>query len=101
MKTTIDGKTPVYYGGAINKNNKKTAHALVRLTERYQVVGVFDHQYAGQEVGLALDRKINSIPIYKDLEEALSKPRAENRPAFEELTYGADKLVGLLKSYIK
>ena len=55
MKTTIDGKALVYADGAFNTPNGKTAHGLVRFTERYTVVGVIDHKYAGQDAGMVLD----------------------------------------------
>ena len=81
MKKTIDGKALVYCDGAFNTPNGKTAHGLVRFTERYEVVGVLDHKYSGQDAGLVLDGKNNGIPIYKDMTEALSKLGAENKPA--------------------
>lgn len=81
MKTTIDGKALVFCDGAFNTPEGKTAHGLVRFTERYEVVGVLDHKYAGQDAGLVLDGKKNDIPIYKDLAEALSKLGAENKPS--------------------
>lgn len=80
MKTTIDGKALVYCDGAFNTPSGKTAHGLVRFTERYEVVGILDHQYAGKDAGLVLDGKNNGIPIYKDLREALSKLGADNKP---------------------
>ena len=42
MKISIDGKALVYSDGAFNTPNGKTAHGLVRFTERYEVVGVSD-----------------------------------------------------------
>ena len=80
MKITIDGKALVYCDGAFNTPEGKTAHGLVRFTERYEVVGVIDHKYAGQDAGLVLDGKKNGIPIYKDLKEALWKLGTENEP---------------------
>ncbi len=50
-------KPLVYADGAFNTPNGKTAHGLVRFTERYEVVGVLDHKYAGQDAGLVLDGK--------------------------------------------
>ena len=47
MKETIDGKAIVYCDGAFNTPNGKTAHGLVRSTDRYEVVGVIDHRHAG------------------------------------------------------
>lgn len=80
MKKTIDGKALVYADGAFNTPNGKTAHGLVRFTNRYEVVGVLDHKYAGKDAGLVLDGKKNNIPIFKDLNEALSKLSASDKP---------------------
>lgn len=71
MKKSIDGKALVYCEGAFNTPNGKTAHGLVRFTERYEIVGVLDSKYAGQDAGEALDRKPYGIPIFKDLDAAI------------------------------
>lgn len=73
MKKSIDGKALVYCEGAFNTPNGKTAHGLVRFTERYEIVGVLDSKYAGQDAGEVLDRKPNEIPIFKDLVSAIAK----------------------------
>lgn len=73
MKETIDEKALVYADGAFNTPNGKTAHGLVRFTERYEVVGVIDHTYAGQDAGMVLDQKNYNIPVFKSFEEALSQ----------------------------
>lgn len=80
MKKTIDGKALVYADAAFNTPNGKTAHGLVRFTERYEVVGVIDHKYAGQDAGLVLDDRKNNIPIFKNLKEALSKLSTSDKP---------------------
>ncbi len=80
MKKTIDGKALIYADGGFNTPNGKTAHGLVRFTERYEVVGVLDHKYAGKDAGLVLDGKKNDIPIFKNLKEALSKLPASDKP---------------------
>ena len=80
MKITIDGKALVYADGAFNTPNGKTAHGLVRFTERYTVVGVIDHKYAGQDAGMVLDNRMYNIPIFKDLNEGLAKLGKKNKP---------------------
>jgi len=80
MNTTIDGKALVYCDGAFNTPNGKTAHGLVRFTERYEVSGVIDRKYAGQDAGMVLDGKNYGIPILKDLKTALKQAGLENRP---------------------
>ncbi|MBT8237811.1 MAG: DUF1611 domain-containing protein [Croceitalea sp.] len=67
---TIDGKALVYCQNAFNTPNGKTAHGLVRFTERYEVIGVIDSNYAGQDAGKVLDDKDNGIPIFKDFDSA-------------------------------
>jgi uncharacterized NAD-dependent epimerase/dehydratase family protein len=75
----IDGKALVYCEGAFNSPNGKTAHGLVRFTERYQVVGVLDHTYAGKDAGMVLDGKPNAIPIFSTIEEATGTLSAKNQ----------------------
>lgn len=70
MKKNFDGKALVYCDGAFNTPNGKTAHGLVRFTDRYEVVGVIDNTYAGQDAGEVLDGKPNGIPIFSDFDSA-------------------------------
>jgi len=67
----MDGVALVYCEGAFNTTNGKTAHGLVRFTNRYKVAGVIDSRYSGQDAGLALDQKINGIPIFSDIAKAM------------------------------
>jgi uncharacterized NAD-dependent epimerase/dehydratase family protein len=80
MNRTIDGKALIYCDGAFNTPNGKTAHGLVRFTERYEVTGVIDRKYAGQDAGMVLDGKNYGIPVFKDLKTALDQAGLENRP---------------------
>ena len=80
MKKTIDGKALVYADGAFNTPNGKTAHGLVRFTERYEIVGVIDHRYATQDAGMVLDNKNYNIPMFKDFDEAIQKLGDNNKP---------------------
>ncbi len=86
MKISIDGKAIVYCDGAYNTPNGKTAHGLVRFTERYEVVGVIDKTYEGQDAGLVLDGRKNDIPIFKNFEDAMLKLGENNKP--ESLVIG-------------
>jgi uncharacterized NAD-dependent epimerase/dehydratase family protein len=80
MKNTIDGKALVYADGAFNTPNGKTAHGLVRFTERYKVVGVIDHTYPGQDAGMVLDNRPYNIPIFDSFMEAMHKLGPEEKP---------------------
>ncbi len=80
MKTTIDGKALVYADCAFNTPNGKTAHGLVRFTERYEIVGIIDHVYAGCDAGEVLDNKNYDIPIFESFAAAMSGLSKEKRP---------------------
>jgi uncharacterized NAD-dependent epimerase/dehydratase family protein len=80
MKQTIDGNAIVFCDGAFNTPNGKTAHGLVRFTERYNVLGVIDNRYAGKDARFVLDGKNTGIPIFKDLKEALTELSSNNKP---------------------
>jgi uncharacterized NAD-dependent epimerase/dehydratase family protein len=80
MKKSIDGIALVYADGAFNTPNGKTAHGLVRFTERYDVAGVIDARYAGQDAGMVLDNRPYQIPVFSSLEEALQQLPADRKP---------------------
>ena len=71
-KKPIDGGALVYCEGAFTTTNGKTAHGLVRFTERYQVRGVIDSTHAGKDAGEVLDGRKNGIPLLGDIAEARS-----------------------------
>ncbi len=70
-KRIIDGSALVYCEGAFNTPNGKTAHGLVRFTERYKVLGVIDSRYAGLDAGEVLDGKPAKILIFDSLGSAI------------------------------
>jgi uncharacterized NAD-dependent epimerase/dehydratase family protein len=81
MKEFPEGNAIVYCEGAFNTTNGKTAHGLVRFTNRYRVIAVIDSRYAGQDAGQALDGRANQIPVYKSLQEAVKKSEVSKFPA--------------------
>lgn len=72
-KKSIDGAALVYCEGAFNTPEGKTAHGLVRFTERYEVKGVIDSRYAGKDAAEVLDGKPTGIPVYASFKEAFAK----------------------------
>jgi uncharacterized NAD-dependent epimerase/dehydratase family protein len=68
-----NGKYPalVYCQGALNTPNGKTAHGLIRFTHRYTVTGVIDSGYANRDAGEVIDGRMNQIPVFGTLGEAL------------------------------
>jgi uncharacterized NAD-dependent epimerase/dehydratase family protein len=61
----------VYCDEAFNTPNGKTAHGLVRFTERYNVIAVIDKIHAGSDALMVLDGKQGDIPVVKTLEKGI------------------------------
>ena len=47
----------VITGGYLDSSNAKTAHGLIRGTDRFKIVGFIDHKSAGKDAGEVLDGK--------------------------------------------
>jgi uncharacterized NAD-dependent epimerase/dehydratase family protein len=83
MKTQdhrIDGNALVYSEGVFNTTYGKTAHGLVRFTERYQISGVIDSSCAGGDAGEILDGIQNGMPVYGDIKGAVSTLNEQGTP---------------------
>lgn len=76
MTVWPEGNAIVYCEGAFNTPNGKTAHGLVRFTERYRVLCVVDSRFAGRDAGEVLDGKAAGIPIYASIPEAMARTGA-------------------------
>ena len=64
-------KAIVLSNGLLTHSDAKTAHGLIRGSERFDVVAVIDHLSAGQDAGEVLDGKHRNIPVYASVAEAL------------------------------
>ncbi len=62
----------VITGGYLDTNSAKTAHGLIRGTERFNVMGIIDHKFAGRDAGEVLDKKPRNIPVYGSIAEAIN-----------------------------
>lgn len=67
-----DGNAVVYCEGAFGTTNGKTAHGLVRRTDRYRVCSLIDSRHAGSDAGEVLDGAPTGIPVVRDLDAALA-----------------------------
>ncbi len=81
MQANIDGNAIIYCEGAYNTPNGKTAHGLVRFTNRYRVLSVIDSRYNGQDAGQVLDGTKTGIPLAASLEGALENARTRSLEA--------------------
>lgn len=61
----------VITGGYLDTSNAKTAHGLIRGTDRFNIVGIIDHKHPGKDAGEILDRKSRNIPVFASIADAL------------------------------
>src|SRR5688572_4153421 len=59
-------------GGFLDVVSAKTAHGLIRGTDRFSVVGVIDHKHPGKDAGEVLDGTNRNIPIYATIRDFLT-----------------------------
>lgn len=74
-----EGNAVVWCDGAFNTTYGKTAHGLVRRSERYRVLGIIDAAWAGRDAGDVLDGRPCGIPVTGSLESALALRGADGR----------------------
>ena len=72
MTAPRDGNAIVYCEGAFGTTNGKTAHGLVRRSERYRLLSVVDSRCAGRDAGDLLDNRPTGVPVLADLEAAMA-----------------------------
>jgi uncharacterized NAD-dependent epimerase/dehydratase family protein len=76
----VDGTAIVLCNGSYGTINGKTAHGLVRGTDRYRILAVVDPPAAGRDAGEVLDGIHRGIPVVASIGEALGRLPA--RPDF-------------------
>lgn len=75
----ISGKAVIITGGLLNTNNAKTAHGLLRISNRFEIIGVIDKNSAGEDAGIVIDGKSSGIPVVASLKDFVSQ---YEKPAF-------------------
>lgn len=74
MNNTTDNKALIITQGYLNTFEAKTAHGLIRGTDRFTIKGIIDGpETAGLDAGEVLDGKPRNIPIFANLTEALAQ----------------------------
>lgn len=71
MKKPYNGNAIIYCEGAFNTPNGKTAHGLLRYSQRYKILSVIDSRYAKKDSGIVLDGQKNNIPVFGSLTESI------------------------------
>jgi uncharacterized NAD-dependent epimerase/dehydratase family protein len=75
----MDGTAVVVTNGHLADMYGKTAHGLIRGSERFKLLAVIDTEYAGRDAGEILDGKPRNIPVYASIEAMLAavKPKPD------------------------
>ncbi len=71
MTDVTKPKAIVLTDGMLHETDAKTAHGLIRGTERYEIVAVIDSKHAGNDAGVILDGIHRNIPVVASVEEAV------------------------------
>lgn len=61
----------VITGGYLASSNAKTAHGLIRGTDRFEILAFIDDKTAGRDAGEVLDGKNRNLPIYATISDFL------------------------------
>lgn len=62
--------------GMLADSSAKTAHGLIRGSDRFHILGIIDDRHAGKDAGAVIDGRSRNIPVWASLEEALQKSPA-------------------------
>lgn len=91
-------------GGFLDTISAKTAHGLIRGTERFNVLGVIDHKYPGRDAGEVLDGRKKDIPIYASISDFIAQGQKAKYCIVGVATKGGvipDSLKSLLKEALE
>lgn len=65
--------------GYLDSESGKTAHGLIRGTERFRILAIIDDRHAGKDAGEVLDGKKRNIPVFASLSEFAKHSREKAR----------------------
>jgi len=76
----VNGTAIVLTNGGLKERHAKTAHGLLRGSQRFTLMGIIDPEYAGKNTGDIFPELETHIPIFKAVSEAVEK--LPQKPAF-------------------
>jgi uncharacterized NAD-dependent epimerase/dehydratase family protein len=88
--------------GLLTSTDAKTAHGLIRGTERFTIIGVVDCEAtAGKDAGELLDGKNRNIPVFANFETAIAQLSNANYLVIGVATVGGRLPGNMLEVVIK
>ncbi|NNV55673.1 DUF1611 domain-containing protein [Limnovirga soli] len=97
-------KAIVLTDGILHESDAKTAHGLIRATDRYTIAAVIDERHAGKDAGEVLDGIHRNIPIYASVQEALAQINDISYAIIGIATVGGilpDRFIPIIETCIK
>jgi uncharacterized NAD-dependent epimerase/dehydratase family protein len=92
----------VLTNGLLTSTDAKTAHGLIRGTERFTIIGVVDCEAtAGKDAGELLDGKNRNIPVFADFETSIKQLPQANYLIIGVATVGGRLPGNMLEVVIK
>lgn len=75
----LRGTACIITGGLLDTHHAKTAHGLIRESERFSIKGVIDAKLAGRDAGEFVDNTPRNIPIYSSVDSLI---RHQEKPQY-------------------
>jgi uncharacterized NAD-dependent epimerase/dehydratase family protein len=97
----MDENAIILTDGLLNQFPAKTAHGLIRGTERFNIIGVIDAVSAGKDAGEVVDGKRREIPVYADLADFLENGSETAQYCLVGIAPKGGKLPASMKQTIK
>jgi uncharacterized NAD-dependent epimerase/dehydratase family protein len=94
-KQQATGTALVLSAGILDQIEAKTTHGLLRGSERFEILGLIDEKFAGQDAGIVLDGQARGIPIFDQLSAAI---KAVGKPDY--LIIGIATVGGVLPQHL-
>jgi uncharacterized NAD-dependent epimerase/dehydratase family protein len=63
----------VITAGYLDSNSGKTAHGLIRGSDRFNILGIIDHKHSGKDAGEVLDGRKRNIPVYGTISDFVNR----------------------------
>jgi uncharacterized NAD-dependent epimerase/dehydratase family protein len=79
-KFQTTGSAVILTNGLLATADAKTAHGLIRGTDRFEIQGVIDQNHAGRDAGDILDGICRNIPVFSDMGSCLAA--SDRKPDF-------------------
>lgn len=77
---SLAGPALILTNGMLDSTNAKTAHGLLRGSDRFTPLAVIDHRFAGQDAGEVMDGRSRGVPVVASVADyfaASDRPRPQ------------------------